>query len=162
LYRLNEEVQRILQQEHSRNKDGMDVALCHIDFAQNQLQFAGVHRPLMYFTNTGEYCEIKGNKVSIGGNPRHNKAWQVDNHVLPLPTIQSFYLYSDGYTDQFNDVPYPTKFTNKAFKQLLNDIHTLDMATQEQILQQEHQIWKGTNWQTDDILVIGVQLPHEN
>ncbi|MFY7788782.1 MAG: hypothetical protein ACOVQA_13010, partial [Thermoflexibacteraceae bacterium] len=62
----------------------------------------------------------------------------------------------------FNDVPYPTKFTNKAFKQLLNDIHTLDMATQEQILQQEHQIWKGTNWQTDDILVIGVQLPQEN
>ncbi len=158
LYRLNEEVHRILHQEYSRNKDGMDVALCHIDFTQKQLQFAGVHRPFIYFSPDGELCEIKGNKVSIGGNPRHNKTWQVDNHVLPLKDLHSFYLYSDGYADQFNDVAYPTKFTNKAFKELLKNIYTLDMATQEQILQQEHQIWKGTNWQTDDILVIGVQI----
>jgi serine phosphatase RsbU (regulator of sigma subunit) len=158
LYRLNEEVQRILQQEHSRNKDGMDVGLCHIDFAENQLQFAGVHRPLVYFTNAGEFCEIKGNKISIGGNPRQNKAWQVDNHSLSLKDLHTFYLYSDGYADQFNDAPYPTKFTNKAFKQLLTAIHTLDTTTQEQILQQEHQLWRGTNWQTDDILVIGVQI----
>ncbi len=157
LCRLNEEVQRMLNQEHTQNKDGMDIALCYLDEQNQTLQFAGVHRPLLYVNQAGELQEIKGDKITIGGSFRQTDPWQVLTHTLDLQQVKSFYLFSDGYADQFNGELPPTKFKNKALRELLLQIHSLDMPTQQQILEQEHNNWRGHHTQTDDILVIGAK-----
>jgi serine phosphatase RsbU (regulator of sigma subunit) len=156
LLRLHTGVQKILNQGENNNKDGMDIAFCRIDTTTKQLDFAGVHRPLVLFQG-GEMNEIKGTKATIGGNMQQEN-WAVQNHTLQIDTGDTLYLYSDGYGDQFQDADISKKFTGKRLKQLFQDIQTYDLEEQAQILITTHREWKGNLPQTDDILVLGVRF----
>jgi serine phosphatase RsbU (regulator of sigma subunit) len=97
---------------------------------------------------------IKADNAAIGGYS-HNKVFQKQTiHYQPNTT---FYLFTDGYRDQFgfeND----EKFLMKRFKQLLLDNYHKPMAEQYEILLETHLNWRGQAVQTDDILVIGFRL----
>jgi serine phosphatase RsbU (regulator of sigma subunit) len=156
LLRLHIGVQKILNQGENNNKDGMDIAFCRIDTTRKQLDFAGVHRPLVLFQG-GEMNEIKGTKATIGGNMQQEN-WAVQNHTLQIDTGDTLYLYSDGYGDQFQDADISKKFTGKRLKQLFQDIQVYDLEEQAQLLITTHRNWKGNLPQTDDILVLGVRF----
>jgi serine phosphatase RsbU (regulator of sigma subunit) len=64
---------------------------------------------------------------------------------------------SDGYADQFGG-PNNKKFMRKTFKDLLRRVAPLEMEAQKEALQHEFDSWKGSNEQTDDILVIGIRI----
>ena len=67
------------------------------------------------------------------------------------------YLFSDGYADQFGGVK-NKKLKKKEFYKLLESsfIHPIDKQKKHFI--SFHQIWKNNNPQTDDILLIGLDL----
>jgi len=69
----------------------------------------------------------------------------------------TFYLFSDGYVDQFGG-EHDKKFTKKNFKELLLSINDYSMTEQAKILDQTHRDWKGMCPQLDDILVVGIRI----
>jgi serine phosphatase RsbU (regulator of sigma subunit) len=101
--------------------------------------------------------EIKGNKVSIGGSFMPEK-WHVDKHLIEYQKGDRIYLYTDGFSDQFSDAESPKKYTGKRLKATLQEIQEFNIEEQGNMILQEHRDWKGTAPQTDDILVVGLQL----
>ncbi len=155
LNELREMIKRALGQtgDDSEPKDGMDLALCILDTKKMNLQFAGAHNPLYLFRNN-ELIEYKGDRMPIG---IHLKEKLFTNHSIKLMKNDTFYLFSDGFVDQFNGDS-GEKYKSKRFKKFLSDIHRLNMPDQKRRLEEELAGWKKNSEQVDDILIIGVKI----
>jgi len=66
-------------------------------------------------------------------------------------------MFSDGYADQFGG-PKEKKFKYSQLKELLISISGKPVKDQKKILESKFLEWKGSNEQTDDVLVIGLKL----
>jgi len=158
LSQLHEGIRIALKQNQSttETKDGMDIALCYYQPVSRRLEFAGALRNLYIVRNsTQEVEEVKADKQSIGGvKSEVHKIFT--NHSIQLEKNDCFYLFSDGYADQFGG-PEGKKFMTKKFKQMLLGIQNKNMSQQELELEKEFLTWKGNIEQVDDILVIGIR-----
>lgn len=154
LHELHRKVFTALKQEETGNKDGMDMALCVIDSDRDQLYFSGAKNHLIYIKE-GEVFQIRGDKYPIGGIRKVPASFT--QHTIDLEGEMYFYLYSDGFVDQFGG-PDNMKFMSKRFKALIEEIHQLPMNEQKQKLEEAFIAWKGDHKQTDDVLVIGFKL----
>lgn len=151
-------VKRALKQDQTDNQDGMDMAFVMIDEVEKCLYFAGANNPLVYVQN-GVLNLIKGDKQGIGGG-KHRANNKFTQHVVSFKDIAgTFYIFSDGYQDQFGG-EYNKKFMKPRFRQLLFDIHHLPMTKQREALANTLDNWKGNEPQIDDILVMGLKLGH--
>jgi len=140
--------------EHSKqSNDGMDIALCSFDLENKTLKFAGALRPLVII-NGDNYTEIKGDKFPIGGGQIYTKT-NFKTHSLPIQKNDCFYIFSDGYADQFGG-PNRKKFMKKRLKKLLISIQYLPAEEQKQIIKDTLTNWQGNYQQIDDILIIGI------
>ncbi len=155
LQELSDGVRRTLKQDQTDNQDGMDMALCVIDTEKNELRFAGAKNCLIY-TQHGELHQIKGDKMAIGGKQLY-EAGEYQTHTIPIDSPTRFYLFSDGYQDQFGG-PKNKKFMIKRLRQLLHDIHELPMEEQHKTVRQTLKEWQGNERQLDDILLMGFTL----
>ena len=136
-------------------KDGMDLALCIIDYKNMKVQFAGANNPLCLIRNN-ELILIKGNRMAIGGN-FDEELPKFTNHEMELQKGDVLYTFSDGYPDQFGG-PDGRKFMLKKFRELLLKIHKNPIEEQEKILEDILEEWRGKEEQIDDIIVIGVKI----
>lgn len=136
------------------SKDGMDIALCIIDRESNQLEFAGAYNPV-YIIRNGALEEIKGDKMPVGIHLSEKESFT--NNIIPLDGITAFYLFSDGFADQFGG-PEGRKFKAKNFRELLAKNHARPMAEQRLALETAFSEWQGCNDQVDDVLVVGVRI----
>lgn len=153
---LDQKIVTALKQtgEPGEAKDGMDAALCAINFETMELEFSGAKRPLIIIRDN-ELIEIKGSKYSIGGNQIKNKFF--DSHNLSVQKGDLIYIFSDGYHDQFGGVN-GKKFSIKRMKKLLLAMHHLPIPEQKQVLENTLDSWKGEIDQIDDICVIGLKV----
>lgn len=153
---LRSEVKRTLGQtgKEGEAKDGMDVALVVMDLETMQLQYAGAYNPL-YLFRAGELIEIKADKMPIGIYVREKDSFT--NNELELQKGDTFYIFSDGYSDQFGG-PSGGKFKSKPFKELLGSIQDRSMKDQREILNTHIDDWRGTIDQVDDIIVLGIRV----
>ncbi len=156
LSELHKSVRFALQQYKNDNKDGMDMSLCVIDKDAKTMEFSGAKNPLVYIQD-GELFYIKGDSHPIGGSQGDAKRTYT-KHVISIEKPTSFYLFSDGYADQFGGEE-SRKFMIKNFKELLLRIHTLPFDEQKNILETTIEDWKGNHEkQLDDILVMGMKV----
>ena len=155
LNELRTMVKKSLHQNDTKNKskDGMDMAFCIIDYENNQLQYAGAHNPLLIFRNNKDFEEIKPDRMPIGAYLRKEEK-PFTNHIIDINPGDSFYMFSDGYPDQFGG-PENKKFKKKNLKNFLSDIHDRSMEEQHRLLVQKFEEWKGDNTQIDDVILIG-------
>lgn len=151
LQELSKEVQNTLKQSETNNNDGMDMSLCTVDLTNKQLEFSGAKNPLIYIED-GKLHKIKGDKMPIGIS--HFKDYNFGKHKLNATKRTCFYLFSDGYADQFGG-DNGKKFMTKRFYQLLLDIHKAPMSEQKEILNNTINEWMKNEEQVDDILVMG-------
>ncbi|MGB3946999.1 MAG: tetratricopeptide repeat protein [Bacteroidia bacterium] len=135
-------------------KEGMDIALCKINYTTLELEYAGAHNPLT-IVRKNELIEVKADNKSIGISHATNESFK--NNSLQLEKNDCIYIFSDGYADQKGGAQ-NQKFFYKPFKQLLIDINNKTMKEQEKELHQVINNWKGEKEQIDDILVIGVRV----
>lgn len=133
--------------------DGMDLALCSLDLKSGKLEYSGANNPLYYIRN-GELHEIKADKQPVG---KYINRKPFTNHTIEVQKGDCFYIFSDGYADQFGG-PSGKKFKYVAFKKLLLDIHNKPMEEQMNILDRNFEEWKGDLEQIDDICVIGLRI----
>jgi serine phosphatase RsbU (regulator of sigma subunit) len=165
-------------------KDGMDIALCSLEIGNTNspektatLKYAGAHNPLWLIRKNsdqenkinadltaisfsqltfGDYTlyEVKADKQPIGkfDNPTPYKT-----HQLKLNKGDTFYIFSDGYADQFGGEK-GKKYKTANFKRLL-------LANQDKPIEKHHDLidnafenWRGTLEQLDDVCVIGIRI----
>lgn len=156
LQELHVQIKTVLKQNQTDNLDGLDIALCTIDKPNRQLFFAGARNPLYYLTDSG-IEELKADRKSIGGSQSKDKQL-FTTHVVPLKAGENyFYLFSDGFRDQFGGTD-NKKFSSRRFKELLQEAAMLPMNEQEQHVSNAFSSWKGTELQQDDVLVIGFSV----
>lgn len=154
---LNRGVTETLNQryEESTVKDGMDIALCCIDHKNLTLEYAGAFNPLWLIRNN-ELREIKADKIQVGMFV-DEEAKKFTNHLLHLLPGDTFYIFSDGFADQFGG-PQGKKFKYKQFENLLLSIHKEDPERQKALLEKTFTEWKGSLEQVDDVMVIGFRI----
>ena len=157
LDQLDEGVTTTLRQDQddSKTKDGMDIALCKINTATRNIEYAGAHRPL-YIVKNGEMEEIKGNKFAIGGGIYKNQT-NFTNHKISLKKGDSFYFCSDGFPDQFGG-PEVRKYGPKRLREVIMDVHNKPMSEAHDVFDKSWTGWMGEEKQTDDVLLIGIKL----
>lgn len=157
LDQLDEGVTSTLRQdeEDSKTKDGMDIALCKVNTANRTVEYAGAHRPL-YVMRKGEMEEIKGNKFAIGGGIYKNQT-NFTNTKLKLGKGDSFYFCSDGFPDQFGG-PDDRKFGPKRLRTIITEIYDKPMVEAYKRFDHDWESWKGDEKQTDDVLLIGIKF----
>jgi serine phosphatase RsbU (regulator of sigma subunit)/FixJ family two-component response regulator len=138
-------------------RDGMDIALIRYDIMDKKIHFAGAKRPLFFISKNGELQEIKGSHYTIGGEINTEQPIY-EQHTLSAQTGDKFYIFSDGYTDQFDEQD-KKRYSSKQFRELLLKYNTVPVSELKDLLGQEWLRWRGSNQQTDDILVLGIQIP---
>jgi serine phosphatase RsbU (regulator of sigma subunit) len=159
LNHLDHGVSTMLRQstESENVKDGMDLALCSLNFTTGELQFAGAYNGLWIVKKEGNECiETKPDKMPIGSNV-DGVADQYTNHSVRLEKGDTIYIFTDGYADQFGG-PKGKKFKYKQLEQVLVANHHLSMSKQKEALDKTFEDWKGILDQVDDVLVIGVRV----
>ncbi|MDQ3191847.1 MAG: SpoIIE family protein phosphatase [Bacteroidota bacterium] len=134
--------------------DGMDVALGVFDFDRKVLTYAGAFRTLLYVRN-GLINEVKGSRYPIGFYQDIVKSFEATE--IDFQEKDSFYFFSDGYADQFGGED-GKKLNRKRFKELLLTINEMEADEQESFLDYALTNWKQEEDQTDDILVIGIEI----
>lgn len=149
---LNKEITKTL----NSIKDGMDMALCAINFEKMELQYAGANNPL-YIVRQKQFIEVKPDKLAIGADTDNADVKVFTNHLIKLEKGDSVYLFTDGYADQFGG-PNGKKFKYKKFHELLIEMQDNTMEEQKHILNFHFEQWKGALDQVDDILVIGIRI----
>ncbi len=137
----------------TQSKDGMDISLCCIENDKMVVHYAGALRPLIIINND-ELKEIKGNRFPIGGGDTYKKG-NFRSHTVNIKEGDKFYMYSDGFPDQFGGAK-SKKYMNKNFKNFLIKNHNLSTKEQYDLLNKELISWKGNLEQIDDILIIGI------
>ncbi|MFL5754616.1 MAG: two-component regulator propeller domain-containing protein [Bacteroidia bacterium] len=144
-------------QPNNQSKDGMDLAICKVYKNKKQLEFSGAMRPL-WIVSKVEVTELKADKIPIGTKDADREGGVVyTNHVVEAGPDDRFYIFTDGYADQFGGEK-EKKLTTGRFKEMLIEIGKLGMEEQRQKLLEYHKRWKGNIEQVDDILVIGMRL----
>lgn len=163
----------------SEVKDGMDISLLKLEFSPSlsrgegtegpvpevgrirSVQWSGANNPLWYFQN-GKLIEIKADKQPVG---KYDNRKPFTTHTIELTSspnggIQEgaiFFLFTDGYPDQFGG-PKGKKFKYSQFEKLLLANHHLPMDEQKDILDITIDGWRGKLEQVDDICVIGIKV----
>jgi serine phosphatase RsbU (regulator of sigma subunit) len=138
----------------------MDLSLCAIPIIKEgdssaKIEYSGANRPLWIVNNNKELIEYKATKCSIGGLTADDQLFQ--NHEIELQKGETFYLFSDGFADQFGGEN-SKKLMTKNFKEILVSINNKSLKDQKKYLAEFFETWKGQNEQIDDILVIGVKV----
>ena len=154
---LNRGVSETLHQKeaNSTNKDGMDIAICSINYKTLELEYAGAFNPL-YLLRNSEIIQVKGNKFPIGSFVDEEPS-NFTNNKIQLETGDQIYIFSDGYPDQFGG-PRGKKFMYKRFRELLVANGNENLEKQKELLQESLFDWMKDEEQVDDILVIGVKV----
>jgi serine phosphatase RsbU (regulator of sigma subunit) len=160
-------------------KDGMDLALLVIDFNAKKVEYSGAYNPCFKVRkltveesqksqanspddsegtmSNGKYVleTIRASKMPIGISSKMNEEFVFHEDLLENGV--SYYLFSDGYIDQFGG-PNGRKFMKKNFKKLILEIQDHSMTDQKELLEKNLTEWRGLSPQIDDILVMGIRI----
>ncbi|PWJ44339.1 serine phosphatase RsbU (regulator of sigma subunit) [Sediminitomix flava] len=136
--------------------DGMDIAIVRIDEAKKEITFGGAKRPMFIRRSNGEFEIFKGARVTIGyTSKQYEKIYP--SVTTNYKTGEQFYLCSDGYQDQFGEKD-NMKFQQSNLISLIESLGGVNMDEQKKVLRKSFDDWKGNVPQTDDVLIVGIEL----
>jgi len=155
LAELNNRVSARLNKEVTKQqvRDGMDMAILTFDEDNKKVYYSGANNPLCIVKNQSLEV-IKATNQAIGGI-LEEKTYQL--HQFDMMPGTSFYIYSDGFQDQFGGKEH-RKFLSRHFRSLLLEISPYNSHEQYNMLEEILISWKGSLEQTDDVLVIGIRI----
>ncbi len=151
--------ERVIQSLQQGRKDipttnGMDIALCVMDKQKSMIQFTGGMNNLI-FIRDGKLEIVKADRFSVCALEDDFSPFLMKEITYKKGDI--FYLFTDGFKDQFGGARNKKYLGKKIYSNLL-DIHKLPMCNQKQILEEKIKAWMKNNIQTDDITVMGIRI----
>jgi len=134
-------------------KDGFDGILICVDKHSNKITYAASNNAPVVVRN-GELLELQCDRMPVGQgeNKQSFNLYSIDTKPGDI-----FYLYTDGYPDQFGG-PKGKKFMYKRFNDLLLSIASKPLSEQHDLLAAQFGTWKGDLEQIDDVCVIAVKF----
>jgi len=135
-------------------KDAIDISLIVIDRENMKLEYAGAYNHL-YFIRDHMLEVIKADKMPVGISAKAMEPFT--NHELDIKIGDQFYMFTDGFVDQFGG-PNKKKYRIGSFRELLLDIHERTIEEQKQIIFETFINWRGNQQQVDDVLLIGIRI----
>ncbi len=170
LDKLNEIVESNFTQSEERIRDGMDIALCCLEYDEDEikrLHYAGAHNPVWIMNEArnswpedtltfkeGPGAEIKATKQAIGYTENIRK---FESHTIDLVEGDTIYTFSDGYYDQFGGEK-GKKMKTANFRKFLFSIQSLTIPEQHERISAHFESWQSDFEQVDDVCVIGVRV----
>lgn len=161
LNKLRDKVIDSLQQKgiQGEQMDGMDISLLLINNKTYTCQWSGANNPLYIVSSkSNKLEELKPDKRPIAIYPDMT---EFTNHEIIANRGDVFYLFTDGYSDQFGGEK-GKKFMSRNFKSLLAENAHKPMNEQGKILDSAIEDWKYGNGadfeQIDDITVLGIRI----
>ncbi|MCG8699459.1 MAG: SpoIIE family protein phosphatase [Bacteroidales bacterium] len=156
---VNVGVQLALKQDNTRNNDGMDMALIHIQEVgeEYRISFAGAKNPLViYKSTTGELEYIAGSRKAIGGLRAKRSKQFYENKEYIVHKNDLLYMFSDGYQDQHSIDR--ERFGRETLLNLLKKTAVMSIDEQSKVLNEELIKHQGDMDQTDDITILGIRI----
>lgn len=155
LHAMNTDIKQALKQNMDNPiQDSMEIALVCLNTKTLELQFAGANLALTLIKNQ-QLEIIRGAKCSVG-SVQNDKSVVPATHTIQLQDGDSFYLFSDGFADQFGG-PKGKKFKYKQLEELLLKHTSKSPSEQKELIREAFQTWKGSLDQVDDVCLIGVR-----
>ena len=160
---MDKELKKALKQEYSDIKDGMDIGLIAIECINYNLKplsdfkiaFAGAKINLFIFPeNNQEFIKVHADRKNIGGNSINTI--QFRTHIMHQKSSDLLILATDGLPDQNN--PFRKKFGVKHMLQIIQQNHRQSPEIIKSALESELQNWQQSEFQRDDITVLGIKL----
>ena len=133
-------------------KDGMDIAVCVVDFDKNILWYAGANNPL-YLVRGKELTHYRADRMPVA---IHYRMEPFTLHKIDLQKGDAFYIFSDGFADQFGG-PQQKKFMSLQLRETLVAMAGMPMLKQGERLNEIFEEWRGDSPQIDDVTLIGVR-----
>ena len=112
-----------------------------------------VHRERFFFRVADVACGY--DKQAIG---KTDQTKNFTTHSITYAEGSVFYLFTDGFADQFGG-PKGKKFKYKPMFDLLQNISQNPIAEQSKRIVSAFFKWKGELEQVDDVCIIGIKLP---
>ncbi|MCE3226843.1 MAG: pleD 2 [Bacteroidetes bacterium] len=141
-----------LRQKEGEMESGLEIAVCVFDKKKRILEFAGAKRSL-FMTVGNELIEIKGNRFDLGGSGKKifkKQHVDYDKHT-------SFYMFSDGITDQIGGEKRKRFMTKNLFRLIDSNKHRT-MTEQKKAYEHAIKEWMRDEVQTDDLTLIGLKV----
>lgn len=135
-------------------RDGIDIALCALNTKTLEMKFSGAYRSVVVFSGK-ETIIIDGDKMPIGYHRTRKNSFSTKNHQLKKNDI--FYLYTDGFPDQFGGKD-GKKYSRQRFREFLETISQRSLKDQKDKLEEELKVWQGGYEQIDDITIMGIKI----
>lgn len=162
---LNKLRQYIISSLHQEGKlyepkDGMDISVVQIDFENKKFKFSGANTTFCFIPELVDkeqqaLYEFKGDRMPVS---YHYKMRPFSLLELTYQKGDKFYLYTDGYIDQFGG-PNGKKFKSVSFRRMLEKNHSLPMEKQKSILDETMKNWLSDRYeQIDDMTVMGFKI----
>lgn len=153
--------------------DGMDGIFCSIYPQEQLIEFVGAKRSLVLIRENNSQLivnnedteaklsneqfslfEIAGDRNSIG---KESEFVEFTVNKIKFSPGDRIFLYSDGITDQLGG-DQQKRLKRKQFFEKLLEIQTKSINLQKSDIFTWLEKWKSSNEQTDDILVVGIEL----
>lgn len=155
---LNVEIVKLLHQQDNGNNDGMDMTVVCVDDQAQTLTFAGAHHKMVYVQDGATYI-VSGDRCGVGGNSQKTKDTTFVTYTIDFIEGEEqpmFYLFSDGFRDQFGGKENKKYSLSKLVKTLQKN-HQEPAERQRELLTEELITWmkEGNETQIDDVLVLG-------
>jgi serine phosphatase RsbU (regulator of sigma subunit) len=156
LYHLDKKIMTLQNTNQQRYiHDGMDLAIVCFNMDTRRISFAGAKNGLLRI-RAGDLLALRGSKFPVGSN-QYKTGKRFDMQDLDFQEGDLFYLFTDGFQDQFGGEE-GKKYMRKRLHEFLLSIHELPLAAQQIQMGKEITIWKNGNKQTDDMLMLGLKV----
>jgi len=137
-------------------QDGMSISLMRVDKAAKEIDISIADQKIISIAPDGKLTVYEGSIFAIGGLSIFADV-EFTSEIISYDEGTVFYLFSDGFIDQFGQ-ELNEKFSTRRFKKLLQEIYLLPLEEQKIKLVETLENWRGDVRQMDDIMVIGLKL----
>lgn len=153
LYKLNANLNKLLNNDNLIGSDGMDLTLVCFDLKNKTFSYAGA-KGIFFIYQNDELQKLKTDRVSIG--QKYDKDFVFSTHVISYQKGDTIYLLSDGLIDQ-TSITNNKRIGSKRVKELLSTISVLN-KTEKQISINNFLSTHKSSSQTDDITLLSLRL----
>ncbi len=145
-------IEALKQTGESRIMDGMDMAVINLRQEEGKLSFSGAVNPLYHISN-GTLQQIRADNMPVA---IHEVMDPFTRHEVEFGRGDTFYIFSDGFADQFGG-PLQKKYMAKNLKKFLLSVQDHPMIEQGRLLEAEFENYRNGMTQVDDVVVIGIR-----
>ena len=158
---LHYQVRKTLKQDSpdSKARDGMDIAICKINYQESILEYAGAHRPLFFLRNK-ELKRFRGDRKAVGGKPmgkRKDDESKFSTHKINIQKKDKIFIFTDGLPDQIGGNE-GRKYQAGRIGEQIVEKNNFSMKEYYNFFVNQFKEWKKGYKQIDDILLIGVEF----